>query len=152
MKVAYSSLKNFQQLKPDSNTVVLSLLGDSSDIVEAENTGWKKHLSIKFNTLSPTGPEGSFKDMDDQAKNLARKLKPHLEGVEKIIVHCQYGEIRSAAVATGIYFSARFGPGWELYEIDSKGNWSEADIPHMDTFGGRTYSNIASILEGRDNG
>ncbi len=151
MKIAYSSKKAFQKLAPDSNTLVLSLLGEGSEMVETPNTGWKNHLSMKFSVLRPSGPEGSFAPIDDQAKSLAKQLKPHLEGVEKIIIHCEAGEIRSVAVATGIYVWAhRKLDTVELYEIHSNGSWMETDFPHTDTFGGRTYSWISRILSGKD--
>lgn len=144
MKVAYTSFKEFQKLTPCPDTVIISLTGDEDEITELHPAGWAKLLSAKFQVLRPEGPRGSFKPMDDQARKLATDIYPFIKDAKKVIVQCEYGEIRSAAVAQGLYHSL-LSDG-KLYEIQN-GQWVESFPSRSDTFMGRTTGWIVSTID-----
>lgn len=144
MKVAYCNLVNFSMLKPDEDTVIVFLVGVKPD-KEKTSGGWKKFFSTDFKVLEPFGQLGSFREIDDQALELADNMFESIDGAEKVIVVCQHGEIRSRTVATGISFS-NLGDG-DIYEINSKGKWVDGKSAGESTFSGRTYSIIAQTID-----
>lgn len=145
MKVAFCTKQEFLSLTPDENTVVISLLGNTPDIKEEDNPGWKSLLSIKCSVLRPEGPDGSFAPMDDQAKHLAEQIFPHIKDAQSVIVFCEYAEIRSPAVATGIAYSDLDG---EIYQIINK-KYIEPNITSRSTFSGRTTGWISRVIDAK---
>lgn len=144
MKVAYCSLDNFCGLTPDKDTVIVFLIGVGTG-KEKHSGGWKKFFSTNFKVLELSGPLGSFKEMDDQAAELADDMFESIDGAEKVIVVCQHGEIRSRAVATGISFSDLGDRN--IYEINSDGIWVDGKSAGGSTFSGRTYSIITRTID-----
>lgn len=139
MKVAHCSLKEFNKLKPDADTVVISLTGSTNEVIE--NTGWKTFISYDFKVLSC---HREFRPTDDQARALAEFIFPYIQGAQKVICQCEHGEIRSVAVAFGLAFSD-IGDG-KRFEVKN-GEWVKSTGSAGDTFSGRTYGWIARTID-----
>ncbi len=146
MKVAYSSITEFMKLTPDADTVVVSLLGNTDDDIEVlPNGGWKSNLRKKFLVIKPNGPLGSFAGMDDQAAQLADDIYEYIKDAKRVIIVCEYGEIRSPAVAAGIAYSD-LGDCGDIYMI-SEGRWLSAELLGSTTFQSRTIGNLAATFD-----
>lgn len=145
MKVAFCTKQEFFGLTPDENTVVISLLGNTPGVKVEDLGGWKAALSIKFDVLSPEGPRGEFKPIDDQARRLATQIFPYVNGCESVIVFCEYAEIRSPAVALGIAYSRLNA---DLFQIVKK-KYVEPDIKAVGTFSGRTTGWISRVIDAK---
>lgn len=139
MQVAYCSAKEFAKLKPCPDTVVINLTAQENAV--APNKGWKHFLVNKFEVLDD---RGVFAPIDNQAKELAHRIFPYIKDAKKVICQCEYGEIRSPAVATGISWST-LGDR-RLMEIVN-GQWADGGGSSHSTFMARTYGWIDRTID-----
>lgn len=96
-------------------------------------TAWR----VPCKVLRPTGPDGSFSAMDDQAVAIGKFIAENLRMGVPVFICCDHAEIRSPAVAMGLS---------EIAEGRVVGVNGE-EIPPLGTFGGRTAGIIASTLD-----
>lgn len=146
MRIAYSSQQSLRDARPDPRVTVITLSDTATEVEENRNTKWKKHYVYPFKVLQPSGPNGSFLPMREQAKAFAEWFKTnYTEG--DVIVQCQYGEIRSRAIAIGIHIGMRFNFPVELYSL-VKGNWAfdKSGSRELGRFETQTYHTIGKVL------
>ena len=146
MKIAYTSLKSFKRARPDPTVIVVTLSDSATEVEEVPNTKWKRHYIYPFKVMRPSCPDGSFLPMREQAAKLAEWLKTVYTG-ENMIFQCQYGKIRSRAVAVGVHLGLRFNQPVNLYFLD-EGNWvaDESGSRDLGLFEIQTYNTIRGIL------
>lgn len=146
MKIAYSSQQSLRDARPDPTVTVITLSDTATQVEENENTKWKKHYVYPFKVLQPSGPNGSFLPMREQAKAFAEWFKTIYDEGD-VIFQCQYGEIRSRAVAIGVHVGVRFTQPAELYSL-VKGNWTvdKSGSRELGRFETQTYFMIGKVL------
>ena len=115
---------------------------------EVLNTSVAEYHLVPFKILSPTGPEGSFTDIDEQAEQIGRYIAANLPKDKNVFVHCTYGEQRSPAVARAIAFANETDEfcSYSQRDIDPKDRNS---VPRQDMMMSRTTCIIADSLHGR---
>lgn len=139
MQVVYVGSKEFDKLTPCPDTVVIDLTAHTDGVIE--DTKWKDYLLCRFEVLSD---RGEFAPIDNQAKKLAIRIYPYIKDAKKVICKCEYGEIRSVAVARGIAYSDMGLPDIHTYK---NGKLVYDDPSGSSTFSGRTTRWISDIID-----
>lgn len=136
MNIAHCSLKEIQKLTPDANVAVISI-HYSNKPTGGNRCGWKAHINLEVDVLNPEGQSGSFRPMDEQATKIAEILYEFMKDKEDVIVQCEYGEVRSVAIARALAYVK----GQELKEVQN-GKYIKSTKRGESTFQGRTSGGI----------
>jgi predicted protein tyrosine phosphatase len=128
MRVEFRSREEAEDSRPDFSAAVISISDPGSRPVDLK-PGWHDVLSIQFHDIDMCKAYGAHLRADilkryspammEHAETIAsfvRRVKA--EGVERIMVHCEAGISRSAAVAKWIadtYHLTPLGPAVKLH-------------------------------------
>lgn len=96
-KVTYISRSRAQSTLPPENSVIISL-HDASEDPASLLDGWKDRLTLCFHDADE-GTLGLTLFNQDMAKQILKFVQEHSSSAEELVVHCQMGVSRSAAVA-----------------------------------------------------
>lgn len=105
-KVSFWPRKAMATLTPTKGSVLISIFDRRDGPLERVHPGWAEVLPLRFHDVSDPEMGGVEQFRVDQAKAIFDLLDRHPQCPE-VVVHCQHGQSRSAAVA--LYLSAIFG-------------------------------------------
>lgn len=128
MRVRFTSREGAEDAKPDLCTAVISISDPGSRPVDLK-AGWYKVLRVQFHDIDMCKAYGAHLRADilkryspamvEHAETIAHFVhRMKADGVESIMVHCEAGISRSAAVAKWIadtYHLPSLGPAVKLH-------------------------------------
>lgn len=148
-KIVYCGKDELAKAMPgiSKDTKIVTLSDYVTEVQEAEQGYVASHVIYPFKVLDPQGPDGSYRPMDEQAAKIGEFLREFLKDhTGDIIIQCSYGEIRSPAVAVGLYHSLE-----KTHQIGTfkNGKFVEEYPQRSSTFQGRTSANVHDVFEER---
>lgn len=158
MNITYLSAKSAKKIQPSETGLYICLTGTTEDPVYGTHPGWKNSITLKCEVLEPSGPDGSFAPMDNQAERIAKQLWPLLkdrEGLTDICVQCEHGELRSLMVALSLFYFFEFtlARNASFCEYSEKSGQTKIEkLPHQGVFVSRSAAALQFTLENLEEG
>ncbi len=126
-----------EQYAPPSNSVLISI-HDRSEPPIVARPGWREVLVLRFHDTD--GQQIGLEVFTREQALAILSFAEHHKDCEELVVHCQMGQSRSAAVA--IYLSEKYGVqcfkeqrpvNWESWKVYNKFVYRQLQLTDLET-------------------